>query len=204
MEQEIIHNEHNKQEYFLIAKRVVNMYLNVRMSVLIVGLFILCGCQNTSESSAIGEEKASIETTIDMINVEDTLTENKTVIDSVAEEALLTDKPMPPPISSLITYFGKDIENVYRKLDSAEIANLNFDDYQLRFFDKELLSFREYTDENMPYYSKAKCSSCNNNILVIYGSTPQEYWNSLSGRAGNYAICKNCKEILYFELTEMN
>ena len=198
MEQEIILNEHNKQKHSAMQKRRVDTFVNIRMVIVIVGIF-LCSCQNTSESSVILEE----ETNLKVLNLEDTLTDNRNIIDSVNEEILLTDKPKPP-IPSLVTNFGKDIEKVYHKLDSTEIANLNFDDYQMCFFDKELLSFREYTDECMPYYSKAKCSSCDNNILVIYGRSPQKYWNSLSGRAGDYAICTNCKEILYFELTEMN
>ena len=199
MEQEIILNEHNKQKHSIMQKRRVDTFVNIRMVILIVGIFILCSCQNASESSVIVEE----ETNLEVVNVEDTLTDNWNIIDSINEETLLTDTPKPP-IQSLVTNFGKDIKKVYHKLDSTEIVNLNFDDYQLRFFDKELLSFREYTDECMPYYSKAKCSSCDNNILVIYGRSPQKYWNSLSGRAGDYAICTNCKEILYFELTEMN
>ena len=72
MEQEIILNEHNKQKHSTMQKRRVDTFVNIRMVILIVGIFILCSCQNASESSVIVEE----ETNLEVVNVEDTLTDN--------------------------------------------------------------------------------------------------------------------------------
>ena len=49
MKQEIILNEHNKQKHSTMHKRRVYTFVNIRMVIVIVGIFILCSCQNTSE-----------------------------------------------------------------------------------------------------------------------------------------------------------
>ena len=111
---------------------------------------------------------------------------------------------MEPPEPSF-SRFGNDIHKVYRNLSDSEIANLDFDGYQMSSFHKVLLdSWREEAEEHRPYYSIVTCPSCMHHLLVVYGSSPQEDWESLCGRAGNLAICTHCRQVLDFELVEMN
>jgi hypothetical protein len=101
--------------------------------------------------------------------------------------------------------FGNDIHKVYRNLSDAEVEALDFDGYQMDSFYKRLLdSWKEEAKEHRPYYSIATCQSCQHHLLVVYGKTPQETWESLCGRAGNLAICTHCRKVLDFELVVMN
>lgn len=111
---------------------------------------------------------------------------------------------MVPPEPSF-SRFGNDIHKVYRNLQDTEIEALDFNGYQMEPFHKMLLdSWKEEAKEHRPYYSIATCQSCQHHLLVVYGKTPQETWESLCGRAGNLAICNHCRKVLDFELTLMN
>ncbi len=101
--------------------------------------------------------------------------------------------------------FGNGVHKVYRNLSDTEIGTLDFDGYQMDSFHKVLLdSWKEEAKEHRPYYSIATCQSCQHHLLVVYGKTPQETWESLCGRAGNLAICTHCRKVLDFELVVMN
>ena len=101
--------------------------------------------------------------------------------------------------------FGNDVHKVYRNLSDAEMETLNFDGYQMDSFYKRLLdSWKEETEEHRPYYSIVTCPTCKHHLLVVYGSSPREDWESLCGRAGKLAICNHCKKVLDFELVVMN
>ena len=111
---------------------------------------------------------------------------------------------MVPPESSF-SRFGNDIHKVYHNLSDTEIGALNFDGYQMSSFHKVLLdSWKEEAEEHRPYYSIVECPTCKHHLLVVYGSSPEEDWESLCGRAGNLAICNHCKKVLDFELVVMN
>ena len=127
-------------------------------------------------------------------------------LDSIAigctDENNIADTMPPEPSFSR---FGNDIHKVYRNLSDAEIEGLDFDGYQMVSFHKMLLdSWREEAEEHRPYYSIVTCPSCKHHLLVVYGSSPQEDWESLCGRAGNLAICTHCRQVLDFELVVMN
>ena len=94
-------------------------------------------------------------------------------------------------------------------MSDSEIASLSFDGYQFESYNsdyyKEILdSWEEYTDEYPPYYSVVACPTCHNNLLVVFGSSPNEYWQSLSGQEGYFAICTHCRKVLDFEIVAMN
>ena len=111
---------------------------------------------------------------------------------------------MVPPEPSF-SRFGNDIHKVYRNLQDTEIEALDFNGYQMEPFHKMLLdSLKEEAEELRPYYSIVTCPTCKHHLLVVYGSSPREDWESLCGRAGNLAICNHCKKVLDFELVVMN
>lgn len=111
---------------------------------------------------------------------------------------------MVPPEPSF-SRFGNDIHKVYRNLQDTEIEALDFNGYQMEPFHKMLLdSWKEEAEEQRPYYSIVTCPTCKHHLLVVYGSSPREDWESLCGRAGNLAICNHCKKVLDFELVVMN
>ena len=176
-----------EQETKLCARRMEMMV--ARFIVLVLGIWVLWGCRNSAganpEPLDSGVENGSF-----CGNVEQDST------DTVFVEEL------PEPSFSR---FGNDIHKVYRNLSDTEMAKLDFDEYQMNPFHKMLLdSWQDYAGAHRPYYSIVKCPSCEQHLLVVYGSTPQEDWESLCGRAGNLAICTHCRKVLDFELVVMN
>ena len=116
---------------------------------------------------------------------------------------------MSEPPEPSFSRFGNDIHKVSRTLSDAEIAGLSFDGYQFGdfksdFYKETLDSWKEYADKNKPYYSVVRCPSCGHNLLVVFGSSPDEYWQSLSGQEGWFAICTHCRKVLDFEIVAMN
>lgn len=173
---------------FKLLMRIVGVDKHCRVVVLL-GLFVFMGC-NSNGSADVG--------TLDSI-VEDS------AINCTNENNSADTMPIMEPPEPSFSRFGNDIHKVYRNLSGTEVEALDFDGYQMDSFYKRLLdSWKEEAKEHRPYYSIATCQSCQHHLLVVYGKTPQETWESLCGRAGNLAICTHCRKVLDFELVVMN
>ena len=116
---------------------------------------------------------------------------------------------VPEPPEPSLSRFGTDIHKVSRTLSDAEIASLSFDGYRFEkynddFYKKTLDSWKEYKDKYKPYYSVVTCPTCGHNLMVVFGSSPNEYWQSLCGQEGYFAICTHCRKVLDFEIVARN
>ena len=151
----------------------------------VLGIMVLWGCSNAENADAESLESC----------VEDSL-----FCGDSTDTAFVGEPPEPS-----FSRFGNDIHKVYRNLSDEEIETLDFDGYRMSTFHKVLLdSWKEEAEEHRPYYSIVTCPLCEHHLLVVYGSSPQEDWESLCGRAGNLAICTHCRQVLDFELVVMN
>ena len=158
--------------------------------VALLGLIVFMGC-NSNGSADMGTSDSIVEDSAVNCSHEN----------SSADTMSIMEEPSEPSFSR----FGNDIHKVYRNLSDTEIGALNFNGYQMNPFHKMLLdSWKEKAEEHRPYYSIVTCPTCKHHLLVVYGSSPQEDWESLCGRAGNLAICNHCKKVLDFELVVMN
>ena len=180
----------NKQ--YLSPLRIVGANKYCRL-VALCGLFVFMGC-NGNGSADMGPLDSIIEdSAISAINWSH---ENNR-----ADTMSIMEGPPEPSFSR----FGNDIHKVYLNLSDTEIGALNFNGYKMEPFHKVLLgSWKEEAEQHHPYYSIVTCPTCKHHLLVVYGSSPQEDWESLCGRAGNLVICNHCKKVLDFELVVMN
>ena len=176
----------NKQNLSLVRIVGANKYCRL---VALLGLFVFMGCNNNG-SADIASLDSIIEDTALGCNYEHICADTMPIMESPEQS---------------FSRFGNDIHKVYRNLSDTEIEALNFDGYQMEPFHKVLLdSWKEEAERYRPYYSTVTCPSCKHHLLVVYGSSPREDWESLCGRAGNLAICNHCREVLDFELVVMN
>ena len=155
------------------------------------GLLVLCGCGHRGTADIAFPD-----------SIVCGIIEDEQQSDSISNEILLPPEPS-------FSRFGNDIHKVSRTLSDAEIASLSFDGYQFGdfksdFYKETLDSWKEYADKYKPYYSVVRCPSCGRNLLVVFGSSPDEYWQSLSGQEGWFAICTHCRKVLDFEIVAMN
>ena len=173
---------------YLSPLRIVGVNKYCRL-VALFGLFVFMGCNNNGSA-----DLASL----------DSISEDGTI--SCAQENISADTtPIMEPSEPLFSRFGNDIHKVYSNLSDTEIGALNFNGYKMEPFHKVLLgSWKEEAEQHHPYYSIVTCPTCKHHLLVVYGSSPEEDWESLCGRAGNLAICNHCKKVLDFELVVMN
>ena len=178
-----------KIENFGFRLKLIMRIIGVNKScklVALLGLIVFMGC-NSNGSADMGTSDSIVEDSAVNCSHEN----------SSADTMSIMEEPSEPSFSR----FGNDIHKVYR----TEVEALDFDGYQMDSFYKRLLdSWKEEAKEHRPYYSIATCQSCQHHLLVVYGSSPQEDWESLCGRAGNLAICNHCKKVLDFELVVMN
>lgn len=176
----------NKQNLSLVRIVRANKYCRL---VALLGLFVLMGCNNNGSADI-----ASLDSSIE-----------DSAIANTNENYNADTMPIMEPPEQSFSRFENDIHKVYRYLSDMEIEALNFDGYQMNPFHKVLLdSWKEEAEEHRPYYSVVKCPSCQHHLMVVYGSSPHEDWESLCGRAGNLAICTHCRQVLDFELVVMN
>ena len=169
---------------FKLLMRIVGVDKHCRVVVLL-GLFVFMGCNSNGSADIASLDSIAIGCTDENIGAD-------------------TMSIMVPPEPSF-SPFGNDIHKVYRNLQDTEIGALDFNGYQMNPFHKMLLdSWKEEAEEHRPYYSIVTCPTCKHHLLVVYGSSPQEDWESLCGRAGNLVICNHCKKVLDFELVVMN
>ena len=177
-----------KSENFGFRLKSIMRIIGVNKScklVALLGLIVFMGCNSNGSADIASLDSIAIGCTDENIGAD-------------------TMSIMVPPEPSF-SRFGNDIHKVYRNLSDTEIEALNFNGYQMDPFHKVLLdSWKEDAETHRPYYSIVTCPTCKHHLLVVYGSSPQEDWESLCGRAGNLAICNHCKKVLDFELVVMN
>ena len=167
-----------------LIMRIIGMNKSCKL-VALLGLIVFMGCNSNGSADIASLDSIAIGCTDVNIGAD-------------------TMSIMVPPEPSF-SRFGNDIHKVYRNLSDTEIEALNFNGYQMEPFSKVLLdSWKEEAEEHRPYYSIVTCPTCKHHLLVVYGSSPQEDWESLCGRAGNLVICNHCKKVLDFELVVMN
>ena len=167
-----------------LIKRIIGVNKSCKL-VALLGLIVFMGCNSNGSADIASLDSIAIGCTDVNIGAD-------------------TMSIMVPPEPSF-SRFGNDIHKVYRNLSDTEIGALNFNGYQMDPFHKMLLdSWKEKAEEHRPYYSIVECPTCKHHLLVVYGSSPQEDWESLCGRAGNLVICNHCKKVLDFELVVMN
>lgn len=152
--------------------------------------FLFAGCQNQEKTPELTNDSSLNDIT-----------------DSIYNETTFDEVPEMPELS--FSRFGNDIYKIRRTLSDAEIASLSFDGYQFKDYDSAyykvmLDSWKEYKNKYKPYYSAVICPSCRHNLLRVFGSTPNEYWQSLSGTEGWFAICTHCCKVLDFETVALN
>ena len=181
-------NAHNKEEYPPMHTEGKNTPQRLKLLVLMFGLLVLCGCGHRGTADIAFPD-----------SIVCGIIEDEQQSDSISNEILLPPEPEWKSVS----------KNKRRELTDSEIANLSFDGYQFDGLQsavyKEMLgSWKEYSNKHRPYYSVVTCPSCGYNLLVVFGSSPNEYWQSLSGQEGWFAICTHCRKVLDFEIVAMN
>ena len=194
MEQDPVLNAHSKEEYPPMHTNRINTSLII-IATAVYSIFIFAGCHNSGKTSEPINDSALVDSSL------------PDMTDSIYDETISDEVPELPDPS--FSRFGSDIHKVSRTLSDSEIASLLFDGYQFEkynddFYKKTLDSWKEYANKYKPYYSIVYCPSCHKNLLVVYGSSPNEYWQSLCGREGWFAICTHCHKVLDFEIVAMN
>lgn len=163
---------------------------------MVCALGMMTACKSGTENGNVNDS-ALVDSTLPDIS--------DSIYDEITSESGEVSEVPEPSFSR----FGNDIHKVSRTLSDAEIASLSFDSYQFcnyksDFYKETLASWKDYSDKYRPYYSVVKCPFCGYNLMVVFGSSPNEYWQSLCGQEGYFAICTHCRKVLDYEIVAMN